>query len=108
VLVRQLDDPPYEVVEADPGRLGGLRTELPRLREIGRVKAALARSALVGVLVGVVPGAGATIASFVAYGAEGQYGKRRKELGSGIPEGIVAPQTAATASCGWSMSLGTA
>jgi putative tricarboxylic transport membrane protein len=88
---------------ASLGRLGGLRTELPRLREIGRVKAALARSALVGLLVGVVPGAGATIASFVAYGAEGQYGKRRKELGSGIPEGIVAPQTAATSSVGGAM-----
>jgi putative tricarboxylic transport membrane protein len=88
---------------ASIGRLGSLRTELPRLREIGRVKAALARSGLVGLLVGVVPGAGATIASFVAYGTEGQYGKRRRELGSGIPEGIVAPQTAATASVGGAM-----
>jgi len=88
---------------ASLGRLGGLRTELPGLREIGRVKAALVRSGLVGVLVGVVPGAGATIASFVAYGVEGQYGKREKELGSGIPEGIVAPQTAATSSVGGAM-----
>jgi putative tricarboxylic transport membrane protein len=88
---------------ASIGRLGSLRTELPRLREIGRVKAALARSSLVGLVVGVVPGAGATIASFVAYGAEGQYGKRAKELGTGIPEGIVAPQTAATASVGGAM-----
>ena len=40
-------------------------------------------------LCGIVPGAGATIASFVAYGIEGQYGKRRGQLGSGIPEGIV-------------------
>jgi putative tricarboxylic transport membrane protein len=88
---------------ASIGNLGGVRTALPRLREIGRVKAALARSSLVGLLVGVVPGAGATIASFVAYGAEGQYGKRRKELGSGIPEGIVAPQTAATSSVGGAM-----
>jgi putative tricarboxylic transport membrane protein len=88
---------------ASIGRLGSLRTELPPLREIGRVKAALARSSLVGLVVGVVPGAGATIASFVAYGTEGQYGKRRRELGSGIPEGIVAPQTAATASVGGAM-----
>jgi putative tricarboxylic transport membrane protein len=88
---------------ASLGRLGGLRTELPRLREIGRVKATLARSSLVGLLVGVVPGAGATIASFVAYGAEGQYGKRQKELGTGIPEGILAPQTAATSSVGGAM-----
>jgi putative tricarboxylic transport membrane protein len=88
---------------ASLGRLGKLRTELPTLAEIGKVKAALARSSLVGVLVGVVPGAGATIASFVAYGAEGQYSRRRNELGSGIPEGIVAPQTAATSSVGGAM-----
>jgi putative tricarboxylic transport membrane protein len=88
---------------AAAGRVGGLRTELPRLRELARVKATLARSSLVGVLVGVVPGAGATIASFVAYGAEHQYGRRRSELGSGIPEGIVAPQTAATSSVGGAM-----
>ena len=80
-----------------------LRTELPALREIGALKAVLARSAIVGIIVGLVPGAGATIASFVAYGTEGQYGKRRKELGSGIAEGIVAPQTAATSSVGGAM-----
>lgn len=89
--------------EASQATAGKLRTELPALREIGLVKAALARSALVGVIVGVVPGAGATIASFVAYGAEGQYGRRRNELGTGIPEGIVAPQTAATSSVGGAM-----
>ena len=84
-------------------RVRRLRTELPAWREIGRVKASLARGSLVGVIVGLVPGAGATIASFVAYGAEGQYGRRRAQLGSGIPEGIVAPQTAATSSVGGAM-----
>jgi len=85
------------------GGLGPLRTELPRPREIGAMKATLARSSLLGVLVGVVPGAGATIASFLAYGVEAQYGRRRRELGSGIPEGIVAPQAAATSSVGGAM-----
>jgi len=89
--------------QASAARVGGLRTELPGLREIVALRGAFARSSLVGVIVGVVPGAGATIASFVAYGAEGQYGKRRAELGSGIPEGIVAPQTAATSSVGGAM-----
>jgi putative tricarboxylic transport membrane protein len=82
---------------------GRLRTELPGWREIGTQKMVLARSSLVGVVVGLVPGAGATIASFVAYGAEAQYGKRRAELGTGIADGIVAPQTAATSSVGGAM-----
>jgi putative tricarboxylic transport membrane protein len=81
----------------------GVRTRLPSPREIGTQKVVLARSSLVGILVGVVPGAGATIASFVAYGVEGQYGRRRAALGTGIPEGIVAPQTAATSSVGGAM-----
>ena len=85
------------------GRTAGVRTQLPGLREMARMKASLARGSLVGLLVGLVPGAGATIASFVAYGAEAQYGRRRKELGTGIPEGIVAPQTAATSSVGGAM-----
>ena len=88
---------------ASLGRVGRLRTELPRLREIGAMKATIARSSLIGIVVGVVPGAGATIASFVAYGAEAQYGRNRRELGSGIPEGIVAPQAAATSSVGGAM-----
>jgi len=47
-----------------------------------------------------VPGAGATVSAFVAYGVETQYGKKGKELGTGAPEGIVAAKAAATASVG--------
>jgi putative tricarboxylic transport membrane protein len=79
------------------------RTELPSLREIGAIKGTLLRSTLLGNVIGIVPGAGATIASFVSYGVEGQIGKRKAQLGSGIPEGIVAPQSAATASVGGAM-----
>jgi putative tricarboxylic transport membrane protein len=79
------------------------RTELPSLHEIGAIKGTLLRSTLLGNVIGIVPGAGATIASFVSYGVEGQIGKRKAQLGSGIPEGIVAPQSAATASVGGAM-----
>ena len=78
-------------------------TRLPRWREIWRLRPTIARSSLIGVLCGIVPGAGATVGSFVAYGIEGQYGKRREELGTGIPEGIVAPQVASTATVGGHM-----
>jgi putative tricarboxylic transport membrane protein len=79
------------------------RTELPSLKEIGAIKGTLLRSTLLGNIIGIVPGAGATIASFVSYGVEGQIGRRRALLGTGIPEGIVAPQGAATASVGGAM-----
>jgi putative tricarboxylic transport membrane protein len=83
--------------------LGRIKTSLPNLGELLKIKTTFMRSSLIGILVGIVPGAGATIASFVSYGVEGQYGKRRTQIGTGIPEGIVAPQAAATSSVGGAM-----
>jgi putative tricarboxylic transport membrane protein len=79
---------------------GDVETRLPSLREIAATRMTFLRGSLVGIVVGIVPGAGATIASFVSYGTEMQYGRRKDELGTGIPEGIIAPQTAATSSVG--------
>ena len=84
-------------------KLGRIETRLPSGSEIMAVKGTLARSSILGIIVGIVPGAGATIASFLSYGVEAQYGPRRREMGSGIPEGIVAPQAASTASVGGAM-----
>lgn len=86
-----------------PSDRGPIATRIPRLAEAWKLRGTFGRSSLVGVLCGIVPGAGATIASFVAYGVEGQYGAQRRRLGSGIPEGIVAPQVASTASVGGHM-----
>jgi putative tricarboxylic transport membrane protein len=83
--------------------VGAARTRLPAFKEILALKGTFARSSLLGLLIGIVPGAGATVASFLSYGAEAQYGRRRREMGEGIPEGIVAPQAAATSSVGGAM-----
>jgi len=73
-------------------------TQFPTLRELIDIKVTLFRSTVLGTVLGVVPGAGATITAFIAYGIEKQYGRRRHLLGTGVPEGIVAPQIGATAS----------
>src|SRR5687768_13422945 len=76
-------------------------TEFPRLAQMLRIKGSFLRGTTTGILVGIVPGAGATVSAFVAYGIESQYGKRDgKELGDGAPEGIVVAKSAATASVG--------
>ena len=80
-----------------------INTRLPRWKEVREVKTTFIRSSVLGVLLGIVPGAGATVASFLSYGVEGNYGRRKALMGSGIPEGIVAPQCAATASVGGAM-----
>lgn len=83
--------------------VGRVNTRLPRWSEIREVKSTFIRGSVLGVLVGLVPGAGATVASFLSYGIESQYGRRKDQMGTGIPEGIIAPQTAATASVGGAM-----
>jgi len=80
--------------------VGSMKTKMPTFKESWMIKSTFLRSSIIGTIIGIVPGAGATIASFVTYGVESQYGKRKAEMGTGIPEGIVAPQTAATSSVG--------
>jgi putative tricarboxylic transport membrane protein len=53
-----------------------------------------------GSLMGTVPGAGATVASFVSYGIEKQFGKHKGEVGQASPSGVIAPQAASTATVG--------
>lgn len=81
-----------------PQREAAVATSFPSLREMWALRATFLRSSILGTILGIVPGAGATITSFISYGIEKQYGKRRAQLGQGIPEGIVAPQIGSTAS----------
>lgn len=73
-------------------------TRFPRWKDIWEIRGTFVRSTILGTLLGIVPGAGATVTSFIAYGMEKQYSKRRTQLGTGLPEGIVAPQIGSTAS----------
>jgi len=82
------------------GAQARFRTSFPRLKEMLAMKATFARGTATGILVGIVPGAGATVSAFVAYGMESQYGRNGSALGTGAAEGIVAAKSAATASVG--------
>ena len=63
----------------------------------------IARGSVVGFLIGVLPGAGATVATFISYGIEKRLARRRDELGTGIIEGVAAPEAANNASTGGAM-----
>lgn len=56
------------------------------------------RSSLLGFMVGVLPGAGATIASFMAYAFEQRLGDREGSFGHGDIRGVAAPEAANNAS----------
>jgi len=79
---------------------GKVRTLIPSLRELRARSGAMGRGVAMGSVMGAVPGAGATVASFVAYGIEKQFGKDRAAVGKGSPNGVIAPQAASTATVG--------
>jgi putative tricarboxylic transport membrane protein len=54
----------------------------------------ICRGGIVGFFVGVLPGAGATIASIMSYVIERRFAKHRHELGSGAIEGVAGPESA--------------
>ncbi|MEW6767983.1 MAG: tripartite tricarboxylate transporter permease [Pseudomonadota bacterium] len=81
-------------------KIKNARTELPTWKEFKEVKGMFFRASVIGDLIGLLPGAGATIASFVSYGIEAKFGKKKHLMGTGVAEGIIAPQAAATASVG--------
>lgn len=58
------------------------------------------RSAITGTFVGALPGAGADIAAWAAYGLAQKTSKRSGEFGSGCEEGVVAPTSANNAAVG--------
>lgn len=64
--------------------------------EIKEIAMPVGRSSVLGFLVGVLPGAGATIASFLGYGMERNLAsqEQKKRFGKGSPIGLAAPETA--------------
>ena len=52
------------------------------------------RGSLLGFSIGVLPGGGATISSFVAYAVEKKVSKHPEEFGRGAIEGVAAPESA--------------
>jgi putative tricarboxylic transport membrane protein len=50
------------------------------------------RSAIVGVVCGVIPGIGSTAANFLSYGQAVQTSKHPERFGTGTPEGVIAPE----------------
>ena len=61
------------------------------------------RSAGIGVIVGILPGAGASIASFISYGEAKRAAGPQAGYGEGAPDGIYAAETANNAMVGGSL-----
>jgi putative tricarboxylic transport membrane protein len=80
-------------VDVAKGRFG-LREVLPGAADWARSRWAIVRGTVLGFTVGVLPGAGPTVASFLAYTVEKKISPRRHEFGSGAIEGVAGPESA--------------
>src|SRR5215217_6077785 len=78
----------------------GLRNLLPNLEELKACRFAFLNGSVTGFLIGVLPGAGAAISSFMAYGVEKAMSKHPEKFGTGVPEGVAAPEGANNADTG--------
>ena len=72
----------------------GLRDVLPSASDWVRTRWAMVRGAVLGFFIGILPGAGSTIASFLAYTVEKKVSKRPEEFGRGAIEGVAGPESA--------------
>jgi len=69
---------------------------------IGRNKRLILQSSIIGNLAGALPGAGADIAAWVAYGVAKRTSRHPERYGTGCEEGVIAPTSANNAALGGS------
>ena len=70
------------------------RLKLPNWAMSKRLAKPQAIGAVIGTVEGVTPGAGGTIAAFMAYSEAKRWSKHPEEFGKGSPEGVAAPEAA--------------
>ena len=73
----------------------------PRMSSVFRHARTMIQGSVIGYVIGVIPGAGSSIASLVSYGFARNLSRTGDSYGTGNPEGIVASESANNASvCG--------
>jgi putative tricarboxylic transport membrane protein len=78
----------------------GLRNLLPTLQDLKDCRFAFLNGSVIGFVVGALPGAGATVASFLSYGLEKAVSRHPEKFGTGAIEGGAAPEGANNADAG--------
>lgn len=95
----------YLVLDPERSNTNGVGNEIRDLRitksEAKQIAPVIGRQSIQGFLIGVMPGAGATIASFLGYAVERNIakGEERANFGKGSVKGLAAPETANNAAC---------
>jgi putative tricarboxylic transport membrane protein len=89
---------PKRSAQGSSGKIDNLRITREEGRKIAPV---IGRQSIQGFFIGVLPGAGATIASFLGYAVERNIASKeeQEEFGKGAIKGLAAPETANNAAC---------
>ncbi len=80
--------------------LTGVGFRIPSWREWRTRLRTLLRSSVIGTFIGVLPGTGATAATFIAYAEAKRSSKRAERYGTGEPEGVIASESSNNAVTG--------
>ena len=78
----------------------GIKNLLPTLQDLKDCRFAFFNGSVIGFVVGALPGAGATVASFLSYGLEKAVSRHPEKFGTGVIEGVAAPEGANNADAG--------
>src|SRR6202012_1770219 len=70
----------------------GLKDMRPTQQDFKQAFFPMWRGTIIGSLCSLIPGTGATIASFVAYATEKKISKHPEKFGTGLIEGVVCPE----------------
>ncbi len=71
-----------------------LKGLLPSLEDWKQCWASVVRGSLIGFFIGVLPGGGAIISSFISYAVEKRISKHPERFGKGAIQGVAAPESA--------------
>ncbi|MFY0545906.1 tripartite tricarboxylate transporter permease [Brevibacillus sp. H7] len=78
----------------------GYSSLFPKIHEVISNVAAMIRGSVIGFLIGVLPGMGGILATFLSYNAEKKVSKHPEKFGTGVPQGLSAPEAAVSAGVG--------
>jgi putative tricarboxylic transport membrane protein len=67
---------------------------LPRGKDWIDSKMPILRGSIIGFVLGILPGGGAVVSSFVSYSLEKKFSKYPEKFGTGVIEGVAGPETA--------------
>ncbi len=71
-----------------------IRNIIPSRTDVKRIVLPIIVGSILGTTIGIIPGAGGAIACFVSYDLIRRFHRNKDEWGTGVPEGIAAPESA--------------